>query len=801
MKKVLAFVLVLAMLIPLGMAPVAGAEDGVTAEPFYTLGWSDFDQVRYPYMDGLVTSNFSTSGANVTISYGGVKIVYNKDGLDDAQVTKFAEALKKKMDSRPEGTWYWHTWAPGKALALNPENVIYLDYGVDQMKVLITAILKKYKEIGGKLDGIVVDTEYNHMGAYYIYTEQAVKDPLVYKKIVDDPRYATEVRPLLVERGFKFWENVTDYTPEIYSIDKNTSSEYDEARAIWNTVMRNRLSAYLNEWAYEPLKTYFPEASMSDYQTIDSKPWLKLSAMTDSGETLTGGNSFKAGTAGSYSFYFNQPGSDFYDSLKKYASYNDAIFEGTPFNSLLYEINFAKHMYLSNDQRQIAPWIVRYDYKRHKDMDTSVTIANTAYYSEQIFHLGMLDPEPFLAYMYTQEFKDENGEVSAEVFHDRSNVVNELMAELTKVAGYSDRKPVEMAPYWNSEFILSGMYANGRNIWRITPNTDEVSLADFKVEGTDPTFSVKGQTVTFPGGKIIEDGTISHVGTCGYWVETAADVTPIITNDPNRFTNYPALIYDFEDVAEGKYDYNNHEPLGAWEFTWKKGATTTIEKVGDNKVLSMNGTVELRSAKLPANVTAGDTYAEDQAWEITVTVPEGLSAEAQIVLMNYAGTKQKVKDGGFKIENGKLYYSTIGTDEAGKNIQEYKELMDISAGTYTFKRAMDFNNAEAFSCDYTVCDASGNVLKSVKDVAVPVFTAITTINFSTKDTADKPVLLDNYKLTVTGTATDFELYDAELGTLVKDDVKDTPRDRSTAYRLSWMNATGTEQTATVMAAY
>jgi len=788
MKKVFAFLLVLTMLIPMGMVSIANAEE-FTAEPFYALSWSDMDNEKYPYLEGLVASAFATTGGIATITYEGAKIAYNKDGLDDASVTKFAETLKKTMDSRPEGMRYWHLWAPGKVLRLMPENVIYLDKGVDMMKVLVTAIMKKYKEIGGPLDGIVIDTEYGGLGSYYLSVNTVKTDPLLYKKIVDDPRYATEVRPLLEERGFPFYTKITDYTPEIYGIDQKSGDAYEEARNIWDTVMRNRLAGYLNEWAYEPLKTYFPEASMSDYQTIDSLPWLKLSAVNDEGDVLTGGKAYKAGTASAFSFYSGRPQDAFYSGLQKYSAFNDTIYEASPFNTFLYDMNFAKHMYLSNPMRQVAPWITSYLY----NSDKNGTLANTPYYIEEIYHLGMLDPEPFLSYTYSPSYTAEKWELTC-------TVMNAAMAELTRVAGFSDRKPIEVAPYWNSEFVLTGMYAGGRNIWRITPNGDEIALADFKVEGKDPTFSVKGQTVTFPGGKIIEDTAIPTAGSHGYWVETAKDVTPVITNDADRYDKFPALLYDFEDVAEGKYDYNNHKPLTAWEFTWKKGATTTIEKIGENKVLAMNGTVSLRSAKLPAKVTAGDTYAENQSWEITVTIPEGLAAEAQIVLLNYVGTSQKVKDGGFKIENGKLYYSALGTDGSGKQIQEYKELMDITPGTYTFNRAMDFNNGEAFVSSYYVYDATGKELKSCPDVSVPTYATITTIEFNTKDTGDKPVYLDNYKLAVTGTAADFELYDATHGVLVKDDARDTPRG-STAYRLSWMNASAKEETATVMAAY
>ena len=102
MKKLFALFLVLAMLIPLGLVPVASADD-VTVQPFYTLGWSDFDETKFQYLNGLVQSNFGTSGANAYISYGGATVTYNKNGLDDAKVTKFAEAMKKTMDARPTG--------------------------------------------------------------------------------------------------------------------------------------------------------------------------------------------------------------------------------------------------------------------------------------------------------------------------------------------------------------------------------------------------------------------------------------------------------------------------------------------------------------------------------------------------------------------------------------------------------------------------------------------------------------------------------------------------------------------------
>ena len=789
MKKLFALLLALALLVPMGLVSVASADEAVTAEPFYSLGWSDFDESKYPYLDGLVTTSFSNIGdkARLSITDGGT-LMYGS--YTDADVEKFAQAMKKIMDARPEGTRYWHLFGPGKILRLAPQNVIFMDHGVTQMKDLVTAVLKKYKEIGGQLDGMVIDTEYIGVSSYYIRsdtdnnTNNAIKNPLVYKQIVDDPRYATQIRPYLEERGFKFYDKITDYTPEIYGISGNAGSEYSNCAAIWDTVIRNHMNRYIDEYAYAPLKEYFPDASLSDYQSTDSYAWMKFVAVTDDGIALTGGNSNKAGSASCFSFYWSRPSSDTFKNMTKYASFNDALFEASAYNMFMYEMNYAKHMYLSNPQRQIAPWITSYLYND----DREGGLANTPYYSEQIFHLGMLDPEPFLSYTYVNEYQEKGAtkiSYTAPNYLLTQQIQNELLAELTRVAGYSDRKPIEMEPYWNSEFVLSGMYANGRNIWRITPNTDEVSLEDFKVEGTDPTFRVDGQTVTFPGGKIIETTAIPTAGSCGYWVETAKDVMPIVTNDPDRFDKYPALLYDFEDVKEGSFNYNTSVPTAAWEFTWKKGGTSTIKTVDGNKVLALLGNAEVRSVKLPANVTAGDTYAEDQAWELTVTIPEGLAAEAEIVLLSYTGAGTTADDGGFKIVGGKAYYSENG---------EYKELMDIAAGTYTFKRVMDFNDGKA-ACTYYVYDADRKELKATQKVATPAFTSITNIKFSTTG-ADKDVLVDNYKLSVTGTGADLSLYNANTGMNV-----DATKANAvpTAYRLSWLNATDQEQTATVKA--
>ena len=784
MKKLFAILLVLTLLVPMALTPVAKAD--VAAKPYYLLGWSDYDNAKFPYLEGLASSGIKNIGDKVILYYGSASMMYGS--YTDEDVTAFAQAMKKEMESRPVGMRYWHFYGPAIAMKLAPKYEVYLDHGVDQLKELCTAALKKMQEIGCPLEGIVVDTEYIGMGSWYLQ-DNANKDPLFYNKIVSDPRYATEIRPLLVERGFRFYEPVSEYTPEIYSINHNLGDTYADSRDVWNTVMRLRLMGYLNEWCYEPLHTYYPDATMSDYQSTDTVAWIKGVADDGSVVGAVAGNTSKGGNTSNYNFYANRPSSPFYTDgkqpvFKNPPTYNEAVYEASAYNMFRYDMNLAKRMYVSTDTKLLSFWLCEHDY----DTEQKGTVSNTPYYAEEILHLGLYDPQPFLGYIYSGAFLDANGKPDQAAYEKRLYPLNELMAELTRVAGYADRKPIELPMAWNSEFMLTGMYVNGRNLWRITPNTELVSKENFKIEGTDPTFYVAGQKITFPGGKIIEDGNISVTGTCGYWVETAKDVTPIVVNDADRLEKTPAYVEDFESYEVGtKLTSMNIREQGAWSIV-SKGSDLVVEADGSNKVLAVTGNSSLQNNMLPANVTIADSYAKNQIWELTVTVPAGMTAEEALILLNFGASGQKAADGGFKVSGGKVYYSDNG---------EYKELaLDLSAGgKYTFKRQLDFNS---FTCDYTVLDASGKEAAAVKGAAIPAFKGkVASLKITCENIKGK-VLLDNYTLRATGVAADFEVYDAATGLKLAQNAQNAA---ATAYRLSWTNIDAADKQAKVIAAY
>lgn len=765
MKKFITLLLVLALLVP--MCLVANAD--TAKKSFYAVTWSnEIDGLSN--VDNLVNINIEMLGENVRFG----SLIYSQ--YTDEQVESMAKSLKAKMDGRVEGQRYIHFFGPANTMAL-VEKSVYFDAAVTQLSEMADKLFAKYKEIGGEVDGAMMSMLYPDMGSHYVKTSE-------YNRIVKDERYATQIRPLLEERGFVFYENPTPQTPEIYGISGKAGSKYSNCAAIWNTVMGIRLNTGIRQWAYEPMAKYFPDVHVADYQSTDTDAWMK--PMTQSGSvTGGGGNALRAGNTSCEKFYSNTPSNDdFYNNIgtsyKNIPTYMNATYKKTAFNNFRYDMNVAKQVYIADANNDVCFWISKYG-----TTDNNTSVAGSPYYAEQLYHLCMYDPKPFVAFFNTADVKGEQLQRCA-------GIVNELLLEMDRVLGYADRKPIETPVDWNSEFVISGMYANGKNIWRITPNRDLTSKEAFKVKGSDPTFSLNGQTVTFPGGKIIEDTTISEVGTMGYWVETSSKTNPVITSDANRFEKYPAYTENFESYAPNtNLTTTNVRDLNAWIIN-PKGSDVLVSNNGANKALSLTGNSLLQNKLVPANITIGDVYAKQQSWQLTITIPEGLNKDASMVLLNYEASGTDFDDGGFKLQGGKLYYAVGKEDEAYEPV--YAELLDVKPGTYTLRRDMNFG--QSFFCNYTVMDENGKELKSVKNVVIPAFSGkVSSIDVTCYE-LNKRVLLDDYTLRVTGATADLYLYDTRLGTKVADGAKHSA---SVTYRLSWANASGKNETATVKA--
>ena len=126
-----------------------------------------------------------------------------------------------------------------------------------------------------------------------------------------------------------------------------------------------------------------------------------------------------------------------------------------------------------------------------------------------------------------------------------------VLDEVNSLVAHDDRRSlnVDQADF-SLPFALSGIYANGKNIWRITPDTAVVASADFLAGATEGgvDYSSDAAKVHFPQGTLIEvENTTSDIG---YWVETPEGVTPVISY-ADQSVEEDAVI-SFYDVKYGK---------------------------------------------------------------------------------------------------------------------------------------------------------------------------------------------------------------------------------------------------------
>ena len=783
MKRFFAILLTFVMLLPICLVTNA-AEAKAEVKPFMIsnsvdLG-TDFDNFWPKIQFWSRASDEYMSDDSMIVSVPG-------HGKDPKTI---ADNLKKTFDEYPDGMRQLRVTALRPVMVWHTEDYIFMEKGIQIMHDWFEEFISYYHSIDGKLDAIVTDVEIFDGFAYYL-TQTSKKDLLCYQKIVENPNYATKIRPQLVERGFKFWPNVTDETPEIYSINLNAGSEYAVCQEIWNTVVRNHFNQYVNDAFLESLLKYYPDATLTDYQARNTYSWLKMQG--ESGGIASGGNYYTAGNINYLNTYASRPGSGFFtedgkDIYKNIQGYNNVAWADNAYNMVLWDTIFAKTLKESAPNGRFTATISHYIYN-----DRPGSYCRSPYYSEMTYHMGMMDPVFLQSYCIDTEITKRGGNIDTVI-----KVISENLDELTRVAGFADRDYIALPYSWNAKYILTGMYAGGRNIWRITPDTlgTTTTLESFRVkDAKDPTFTIEGQTVTFPGGTILEDSKISQVGSCGYWVETPKDVLPVMTYAQDRYEQYPAFLETYESYkADSNFDLSQAYPFGCWEVKKDKTATAKVVADGSDKALAMTGTYSLKLKDILKNITAGDTYAENQAWEIEVKVPTDMAADAEIVVLNIFGNKAKAEEGGFKIAGGKVYYDNNG---------EYVELpgVTVAAGSkYKLKRSVDFNNAEACTSDYAVYDASGKLLGQVKKIPMPKVTVpVLKLNLSVTGIAGGAVLLDNLKMYANGVGADFELYNAKTGIEYTD--LETAKDSNTAYRLSWMNATKYEKVYSIVATF
>ncbi|MEW5897302.1 MAG: DUF4215 domain-containing protein, partial [Nanoarchaeota archaeon] len=142
-----------------------------------------------------------------------------------------------------------------------------------------------------------------------------------------------------------------------------------------------------------------------------------------------------------------------------------------------------------------------------------VPLANTFYHEELILHVLLSGADGLL--YFNPEGEPQWGGAKQK---EDDILVNKAIEEFNIVAGFADRKTlVENLVGWGDDYVLTGMQAGGRNIYRFTPN-EAVSFTVVENQN-GVSFIFKDETIFIDKGKIF--GLKNEVSPIGYWIVQA----------------------------------------------------------------------------------------------------------------------------------------------------------------------------------------------------------------------------------------------------------------------------------------
>ncbi len=458
--------------------------------------------------------------------------------------TSRAQQIKALMDKREPGRRYLyiHTDICQDMLEAGDE-FLWQPEAVESVAMLLDRFFSVYYELGGELDAIYTDNE-GSMDTWMVRKVPEGSDKTLHEiirsnlnNITSDPFYADYIRPQLAQRGYEF--NTTQVFPNTSEINELYASGHYTSNTppylIFCAVMDNYKNECLTKAIYEPAKKYFPEVYYTNYSSRD------MVAADYSGTTHKyelGGDRYKAGTHSCPVLYQSNAGSPYLE-VKSLAG-------------------AMRSQMLSTAGGKILPWVASNTYHTK---DFYYINDDKPYWYEYLFHIALCNPDALLFYGPRYYPWDSEEDVNGNI-----DGMTKGLSEFNTYAVKTDAKTLVENSINTTDFMVSGMYTNGRNLWRITPDNTKISVKDFlKSDNGNPTFYVSGQTVTFPGGKILDNVYSEY----GYWVETDAGEEPTITYD------------EVSDTCTITYRYYDEHGIELPEdTTWDKVYTVAIHADG-----------------------------------------------------------------------------------------------------------------------------------------------------------------------------------------------------------------------------
>ena len=465
-------------------------------------------------------------------------------------IGNLAEEMKAELDPIPAGkrTVMLHHIIQWMNLPETRPSVLWYD-GVQIVADKLDEAFVYYKRIGGpEIDCVILDWEYlsdpwtldSHGKRYVGYATQAE----VFDALVNDPRYLTEIRPELEKLDFEFCtepgENELKYAIDnmywhgsagttVEDLRGGISENYLKLHAVCN----NYYAYYMWDALYAVVRKHYPNAIVNNYQSaVEPANETFPSAQ---GHNYKYSRTVKIGNSGTLSQYgLNYIVGSVYDGYMP--GYPYPKYHKTSFNSLLQEFRLYQRASMYTQGNRMEPWVGNYDWSYH---DFSYGL--TDYWTELNFHMAMISSLPSFLYYET----GNTTQAGHKAFSD-------CLYELDEVLGFEDREILMEKPTPNDQkYLLSGMSAGGRNVWRITPDMcySDFTIEDFLVDEENLIFNIGNQFIDFPEGSYIHT-TDENCSMFGYWVISPEGTRPTEYRDENMpIAGEPDILVGASGVA------------------------------------------------------------------------------------------------------------------------------------------------------------------------------------------------------------------------------------------------------------
>ena len=354
------------------------------------------------------------------------------------------------------------------------------EHGAAQVRSTTAEWFRRFKERGGGVDYLVLDYEED---SSYRYLYHRLPDPggpcgidAYLEGLQADPRFASLV-PSLQGR---------DLT-EMPRLDRN------DTWLVWRRVAKALAADYIEQAVFEPVREIFPGISFANYGFHAEPP----GAPNRFGQHLHRyGSDRPVGTHQSPALY------GWIGSQGPVALEDGTRIAATPFNALRAEVNRLRSM-RRDSPAPVLPWIA------YKGFAGSLLRDNDLY-QELVFHVLLGGVEALLYW---------NPRSTAPPASERDDVLlNRLLGRVDRLC--DNRRPVPLTddpPGWTAPYLLSGVTAGGRRIWRFTPDPDRgLKPEDYIASMAPLTLIVDGESLSFPLAEVVRP--TPALSAAGLWI-------------------------------------------------------------------------------------------------------------------------------------------------------------------------------------------------------------------------------------------------------------------------------------------